>query len=72
MKMVTPQHTALNPVRFPYHASHLANFIRRRLIEYKIEHRDYNPEELSSLCHDYQEAGGDRGAFAKMTGWPDE
>jgi hypothetical protein len=72
MKMVTPQHTAFKLVRVPYHASHLANFIRRRLIEYKVEHRDYNPEELSSLCHDYQEAGGDRRAFARMTGWPDE
>jgi hypothetical protein len=72
MKMVTPQHSAFNLVRVPYHASHLAKFIRRRLIEYKVEHRDYNPEELGSLCHDYQEAGGDRAAFARMTGRPDE
>jgi hypothetical protein len=69
--MAIPQHT-LNPARLPYHTSYLANFIRRRLIEYKIEHRDYKPEEVFGLCHDYQEAGGDRGAFAKMAGWSDE
>ena len=70
--MVTPQRTAFNLVRVPYHASQLASLIRRRLIEYKVEHRDYNPEELSSLRHDYLEAGGDPGAFARMTGRPDE
>jgi hypothetical protein len=35
--MATPQHT-LNLARLSYHASHLANSIHRRLIEYKIEH----------------------------------
>jgi len=69
--MATPQHTALNATRLSHPASHLANLIRRRLIEYKIEHRDYNPEEVSSLCHAYQEAGGERETFAKMAGWPD-
>jgi hypothetical protein len=69
--MATPQHT-LNLARLPHQASHLANLIRRRLIEYKIEHRDYKPEEVFSLYGDYQEAGGDPGAFAKMAGWSDE
>lgn len=69
--MATPQHT-LNLARPPYHANHLATFIRRRLIEYKIEHGDYKPEEVWGLCRDYQEAGGDRGAFAKMAGWSEE
>jgi hypothetical protein len=69
--MATPQHT-LNLALLAYYVIHLANFIRRRLIEYKIEHRDYNSEEVFGLCHDYQEAGGDRGALAKMAGWSDE
>lgn len=70
--MATPQRTALNRARLPYQASHLANFIRRRMIEYKIEHRDYRPEEVSDLCQDYQEAGGDPGAIAKIAGWSEE
>lgn len=69
--MATPQRTALTLSRFPYHASHLANFIRRRMIEYKIDHRDYRPEEVSDLCQAYQEAGGDPGAFAEMAGRSD-
>lgn len=69
--MAIPQHTASNPVPPSHHASGLANYIRRRLIEYKVEHRDYLPEEVSSLCEDYREAGGDPEAFARMVSWPD-
>jgi hypothetical protein len=68
--MATPQHT-LNLAR-PPDSNHFADLIRRRLIEYRIEHGDYKPEEAWGLCRDYQEAGGNRGAFAKMAGWSEE
>ena len=47
------------------------DWLTRKRIERAMS-RDVILHDISKLCEEWQNAGGDWGDFAEMAGWPDE